>query len=81
MKRKKTRLEIYQQTYLTKTDIMKLFVVSQPAAVRIYSLADSVDRTELGEFRIEPFKVRFKSAMKVTHTEPSLLLKQIKAEN
>ena len=80
MKRRKTRLEIYQQTYLTKTDIRKLFLVSQPKAIRIYSLADTLDRTELGEYRIEPFKVRFNSAMKVTHTEPSLLLKQIKAE-
>lgn len=81
MKRRKTRLEIYQQAYLTKTDIRKLFLVSQPKAIRIYSLADTLDRTELGEYRIEPFKVRFKSAMKVTHTEPSLLLKQIRAEN
>ena len=81
MKRRKTRLEIYQQTYLTKTDIRKLFLVSPPKAIRIYSLADALDRTELGEYRIEPFKVRFKSAMKVTHTEPSLLLKQIRAEN
>ncbi len=80
MKKRKTRLEIYQQTYLSKTDIRKLFLVSQPKAIRIYSLADTLDRTELGEYRIEPFKVRFKSAMKVTHTEPSLLLKQIKAE-
>ena len=80
MKKRKTRLEIYQQTYLTKTDIRKLFLVSQPKAIRIYNLADTLDRTELGEYRIEPFKVRFKSAMKVTHTEPSLLLKQIKAE-
>ena len=35
MKRRKTRLEIYQQTYLTKTDIRKLFLVSQPKAIRI----------------------------------------------
>lgn len=80
MQRNKTRLEIYQQAYLTKTDIRRLFLVSQPAAARIYNLADEVDRSELGAYRIEPFKVRFKTAMKVTHTDAGLLLKQIRAE-
>jgi len=80
MKRRKTRLETYQQAYLTKADIRRLLLVSQPASYRIYNLADAVDETEMGKERIEPYKVRFKTVMRVTHTDASLLLKQIKAD-
>lgn len=80
MQKQKTRLEIYQQTYLTKSDIRRLFLVGQQTASRIYTLADALDEDELGNERIEPFKVRFKTAMKVTHTDAGLLLKQIRAE-
>ena len=74
----KTRLQIYQQTFLNKHDISVLLNVSRPTANRIYVIADMVD-AELGDNRIEPYKVRFKTVMKVTHTDASLLLKQIKS--
>lgn len=77
MQRKKTREEIAGQSYLSITDIQTLLQVSWTTAKRIYTIADEIDQS-LGDMRIEPRKVRFKSAVKASGTDVNLLLKQIK---
>lgn len=77
MQRKKTREEIAGQTYLSIADIQKLLQVSWTTAKRIYTIADELDKS-LGTLRIEPHKVRFKSAIKASGTDLNTLLRQIK---
>lgn len=48
MKRQRTLEELKEATYLSKTDIRRLFDVSQKAADKIYSLARRIDDQELG---------------------------------
>lgn len=74
----KTRIQVYQQTFLNRNDIKVLLNVSRPTANRIYTIADMVD-AELGEYRIEPNMVRLKTVLKIAHIDASLLLKQIKS--
>lgn len=74
----KTRIQVYQQTFLNRNDIKVLLNVSRPTANRIYTIADMVD-AELGEYRIEPNMVRLKTVLKVTKTDSALLLRQIKS--
>lgn len=73
---RKTRQQIANQLYLTKTDIRKLLGVSQPSANRIYKLAEKIDAEELKEFRVEPTKVRITSISKVTGISVNLMKKQ-----
>ena len=74
----KTRIQVYQQTFLNRHDISILLNVSRPTANRIYTIADMVD-SELGDYRIEPNMVRLKTVLKVAGVDASLLLKQIKS--
>ena len=79
MIRVKTRQQIANQLYLTKTDIQRLLGVSQYKARRIYDLADGIDAEEL-KYRIEPTKVRITSISKVTGISVNLLKKQAEEE-
>lgn len=65
--------------YLNKSDIRRIFQVSQSKADRIYSVADQIDDKEL-EWRIEPFKVRLTTVCKVTGINLNTLQK-IKASS
>ena len=75
----KTRQQIANQLYLTKTDIQRLLGVSQYKARRIYDLADGIDAEEL-KYRIEPTKVRITSISKVTGISVNLMKKQAEEE-
>lgn len=75
MIRTKTRQQIANQLYLTKTDIQRLLGVSQYKARRIYDLADGIDTEEL-KYRVEPTKVRLTSISKVTGLSLNLIKKQ-----
>ena len=79
MIRTKTRQQIANQLYLTKTDIQRLLGVSQYKARRIYDLADEIDAEEL-KYRIEPTKVRLTSVSKVTGLSLNLIKKQAEEE-
>ena len=79
MIRVKTRQQIANQLYLTKTDIQRLLGVSQYKARRIYDLADGIDAEEL-KYRIEPTKVRITSISKVTGISVNLMKKQAEEE-
>lgn len=79
MIRAKTRQQIANQLYLTKTDIQRLLSVSQYKARRIYDLADGIDAEEL-KYRIEPTKVRITSISKVTGISVNLMKKQAEEE-
>lgn len=65
--------------FCNKSDIRRIFQVSQSKADRIYSVADQIDDKEL-EWRIEPFKVRLTTVCKVTGINLNTLQK-IKASN
>lgn len=65
MKRQRTLQELKEATYLSKTDIRRLFDVSQKAADKIYSLARRIDDQELGEWVIYDTKVRKQTVMQV----------------
>ena len=75
----KTRQQIANQLYLTKTDIQRLLGVSQYKARRIYDLADGIDKDEL-KYRIEPTKVRISSVSKATGISLNLIKKQAEEE-
>lgn len=79
MIRTKTRQQIANQLYLTKTDIQRLLGVSQYKARRIYDLADEIDAEEL-KYRIEPTKVRISSISKATGISLNLIKKQAEEE-
>lgn len=79
MIRAKTRQQIANQLYLTKTDIQRLLGVSQYKARRIYDLADEIDAEEL-KYRIEPTKVRISSVSKATGISLNLIKKQAEEE-
>ena len=79
MIRTKTRQQIANQLYLTKTDIQRLLGVSQYKARRIYDLANSIDTEEL-KYRIEPTKVRISSVSKATGISLNLIKKQAEEE-
>lgn len=76
---RKTRQQIANQLYLTKTDIQRLLCVSQQKAVRIYDLANQIDAEDL-KYRIEPTKVRITSISKVTGISVNLMKKQAEEE-
>ena len=76
---RKTRQQIANQLYLTKTDIQRLLGVSQQKAVRIYDLANQIDAEDL-KFRVEPTKVRITSISKVTGISVNLMKKQAEEE-
>ena len=63
MHRNKTRKEISQQCYLTKTDISKLLDVTFERAVRIFNYANGIDNSL--QYRVEPLKVRITSVCKI----------------
>jgi hypothetical protein len=73
-----TRSEIAGQMYLKIVDIRILLDCSQAAARKIYQLADRLDDEELGDYRIEPRKVRMTSICKVTNTSLQTINKLIK---
>lgn len=75
----KTRMETLAKTYLNIADIQRLLCLSWAKAKLVYQMADEIDSEELGNFRIEPHKVRCTSVFKVTGTNFNLLQKQIKA--
>lgn len=76
---RKTRQQIANQLYLTKTDIQRLLGVSQQKAVRIYDLANQIDAEDL-KYRVEPTKVRITSISKVTGISVNLMKKQAEEE-
>ena len=80
MIRTKTRQQIANQLYLTKTDIQRLLGVSQYKARRIYDLANNIDTEEL-KYRIEPTKVRISSVSKATGISLNLIKKQAEEGN
>ncbi len=51
--------------YATVADIMRLLNVARSPATRLYKIADKIDSDELGDWRIEPRKVRVKTVLKV----------------
>lgn len=65
MQRTKTRQEIFNSHYLSKSDIRKLLDISEKKARKVYELAEEIDKEELGKYRIEDTKVRKKSVIKV----------------
>lgn len=77
---RKTRQQIANQLYLTKTDIQRLLGVSQQKAVRIYELANQIDAEDL-KYRVEPTKVRITSISKVTGISVNLMKKQAEEEH
>ena len=79
MQFKKTRQQIANQLYLTKTDIQRLLGVSQYKARRIYDLANQIDAEDL-KYRVEPTKVRITSISKVTGISVNLMKKQAEEE-
>jgi len=76
---RKTRQQIANQLYLTKTDIQRLLGVSQYKARRIYDLANQIDAEDL-KYRVEPTKVRITSISKVTGISVNLMKKQAEEE-
>lgn len=76
---RKTRQQIANQLYLTKTGIQRLLGVSQQKAVRIYELANQIDAEDL-KYRVEPTKVRITSISKVTGISVNLMKKQAEEE-
>ena len=80
MIRTKTRQQIANQLYLTKTDIQRLLGVSQYKARMIYDLANNIDTEEL-KYRVEPTKVRLTSVSKVTGLSLNLIKKQAEEGN
>ncbi len=62
---KKTRRQIVQQAYLTKSDISRLLGISQARAKRIYDEAVNKIDGKM-EFRVEPTKIKITSLCKVT---------------
>lgn len=79
MIRTKTRQQIANQLYLTKSDIQRLLGVSQQKAVRIYDLANQIDAEDL-KYRVEPTKVRITSISKVPGISVNLMKKQAEEE-
>lgn len=79
MRPSRTRQQIANQLYLTKTDIQRLLGVSQQKAVRIYDLANQIDAEDL-KYRVEPTKVRITSISKVTGISVNLMKKQAEEE-
>ena len=63
MRRVKTRNEILESPYVTKTEIQRLMGESYATATRIYSLALQKDRDELSDRLVYPLgeKVRLTS--------------------
>ena len=78
MQRKKTKDEISSQFYLCKRDIRNLFEIGDARTNRIYQLAEQIDIDELGEYRVEPLKVRMTSVCKVTGISLNMIKKQVK---
>lgn len=74
----KTRLEVFQQTYLNRSDIAILLNVSRVVANRTYSIANAIDQEQL-TFRTYPKKVRKSTVMKIHKLTESELLRQIKS--
>lgn len=78
MYRKKSKEEILKQFYLCKRDLRVLFQIGEVRASKIYRLAEKIDDDELGEYRIEPMKVRITSVCKVTGLNLNTLQKLVK---
>ena len=78
--RKKTREEISNQYYLSKTDILILFRVGDSKMNRIYKLAEEIDIKDLGEYRVEPLKVRMASVCKATGISLNMIKQQAKGQ-
>ena len=78
MQRKKTKQEIISQFYLGKRDIRTLFKLSDKKANNLYDIAEKIDIEELGEYRIEPMKVRLTSVCKATGISLNVLQKLVK---
>jgi len=76
----KTKREIMKSAYVTQTDIRTLLNCSQGTAHRLYGIADRIDAEMLGEWRIEPRKVRLKSLLKVAGIDYSFLERMAKDE-
>lgn len=74
----KTRIEVFQQTYVNRHDIAILLNVSRATANRTYSIADMIDTDEL-KYRTEPNKVRRSTVQKIHGVSDSELLRQIKS--
>lgn len=74
----KTKERILKQFYLTQNDIRIMLSIGYKHADQLYDLADRIDSEELGEYRIEPNKVRITSVCKVTGFTLNTLQKQIK---
>lgn len=75
----KTKQSILEQFYLSQTDIRILLSIGYKQADKLYDLANSIDEKELGEYRIEPNKVRITTVCKVTGFTLNTLQKQIKS--
>lgn len=75
----KTKEKIVEQFYLTQNDIRLLLSIGYKQADKLFDLADSIDEKELGEYRIEPNKVRITSVCKVAGFTLNTLQKQIKS--
>ena len=73
-----TREQVAGMMYLKIVDIRILLDCSQAAARKIYQLADRLDDEELGDYRIEPRKVRMTSVCKVTKTNLQTINRLIK---
>lgn len=74
----KTRAEVLQQTYLTRSDVKKLLDVSYPIAVKGFNQAMEIDRAEM-EFRIWETRVRLTSVLRAFGVSYGQLEKQIKS--
>lgn len=73
-----TREQVAGMMYLKIVDIRILLDCSQAAAKKIYQLADRLDDEELGDYRVEPRKVRMTSVCKVARTNLQTINKLIK---
>ncbi len=76
MQKKKTKAEILDQIYVSKSDIKHLLTVSWYTACRIFEMAEKIDEEQLGEFRLFDNKVRIYSVCRVTGINIAKMQKQ-----
>lgn len=74
----KTRLEVFQQTYLNRSEIELLLNVSRAVANRTFDIANTIDQEQL-KFRTYPKKVRLDTVLKIHHISKTELYRQIKS--
>lgn len=65
MKRVRKIEEIERSQYISTTEIMRVFGLGRPTAKKIYTAAEQIDITDLGEQRVITHQVRLKSVYKV----------------